>query len=363
MDLAFLRPLYDRPGPWTSVYLDASRDTHDAGKAVALRWDGLRTSLDHTSPRDLRAIGEAIEADRGEPGPHGLALFATGGEVVLAEDLDTPPAHDHAAHGALPHAMPLAVAKGEEVAWLRVVVDRTGASISEVAAGASPRRVTVEGGETFPIRKTKPGGRSAPRYQRAAEETWDRNADDVAKAVADLTHRVGAEVVILAGDVHARRLCKENLPSAVLDRLVETDVGSRAPGADPHALDEVTERVLAEHLAARHSAITDRFKRGGGADGVTGLPAVVRALAEAKVDTLLLEDDPSSTDELWIGEAPTELAASEEELRAAGVADPLKVRADAAILRALAMTDARLLTVESGDVAMTDGIGALLRYH
>lgn len=363
MDLAFLRPLYERPGPWTSVYLDASRDTHDAAKAIGLRWDGLRHSLDGADPRDVAAIGEAVEADRGEPGPHGLAVFASAGEVVLARDFPRPPVQDHACHGILPHAMPLAVALGEEVPWLRVVVDRTGASISEVVAGSTPRTSTVQGGETYPLTKSKPGGWSAPRYQRAVEEAWDRNAGDVAKAVTDLATRTGAEVVILAGDVRARQLCRENLPTAVHDRIVETVAGSRAAGSDPQALDQAAQVALAEHIAGRQAEIIDRFREGGGHNGVTGLNEVVRALAEAKVDTLLLEDDPSSTAHLWIGGQPTQLAVSDRELRSAGVSDPERVRADSAILRALAMTDAALLTVEGGDVAMADGIGALLRYR
>ncbi|MEV0648152.1 Vms1/Ankzf1 family peptidyl-tRNA hydrolase [Phytomonospora sp. NPDC050363] len=361
MDLAFLRPMYERTGPWTSVYLDASRDTHDAAKVIDLRWSALRDHLAGACDRDVEAIAAAVLADR-DPGRHGLALFANGGEVVVREELPTPPTHDQASHSLLPYAMPLAVAHGEEVPWIRVVVDRTGASITEVTGGATARTSTVEGGETFGLTKSKPGGWSAPRYQRAAEEAWDRNAGDVAKAVTQLVKRTGAEIVILAGDVRARGACKENLPAAILDRVVETDAGSRA-STDTHALDQAAEVAIAEHIAARHVAITDRFRQDSGRNAVTGLDDVVRALAEAKVDTLLLENDPSSNDHVWIGEAPSQIAVSEEESRAQGVESPERVRADSAILRTLAMTDASLLTVESGDVAMSDGIGALLRYR
>ena len=47
MELSFLRPLYARPGPWASVYLDASRDTADASSA-------------HATRTDTSAVGEAI---------------------------------------------------------------------------------------------------------------------------------------------------------------------------------------------------------------------------------------------------------------------------------------------------------------
>ena len=45
MQLSFLRPLYDRPGPWCSVYVDASADTEDAHAALALRWRALARQL------------------------------------------------------------------------------------------------------------------------------------------------------------------------------------------------------------------------------------------------------------------------------------------------------------------------------
>lgn len=38
MNVMFLRPLYRRPGPWISAYLDTSLDTEDAREAIALRW-------------------------------------------------------------------------------------------------------------------------------------------------------------------------------------------------------------------------------------------------------------------------------------------------------------------------------------
>ena len=45
MNLSFLRELYQRPGPWASVYLDATHNTADGDQAVGLRWRGLREQL------------------------------------------------------------------------------------------------------------------------------------------------------------------------------------------------------------------------------------------------------------------------------------------------------------------------------
>jgi hypothetical protein len=46
MDLSFLRPLYERPGPdYVSVYADTSRDSENAARAVDLRWREISAGL------------------------------------------------------------------------------------------------------------------------------------------------------------------------------------------------------------------------------------------------------------------------------------------------------------------------------
>jgi hypothetical protein len=44
------------------------------------------------------------------------------------------------------------------------------------------------------------------------------------------------------------------------------------------------------------------------------------------------------------------------------VQNPARVRADAALLRAIAATGAELIFVEPGEVRLEHGIGAVLRY-
>ena len=75
--------------------------------------------------------------------------------------------------------MPLLAQRGEQVAWVRVLADRTGADAMAVSAGGVPRRAHVAGREEFPLRRVQPGGWSQSRYQRAAMEAWHHNAGDV----------------------------------------------------------------------------------------------------------------------------------------------------------------------------------------
>jgi hypothetical protein len=247
MDLTYLRPLFASPGPWASVYLDATRSEQNAEHQIDLRWQALREQLEAQGapPATVVALDAAVGSTPHRPGRYGLALFATGGDVVLAEPMSAPPAVEQAVYGPLPHAMPLVAQRGAEIAYVRVESDRTGAEVTGLTVGGVARSEKVRGTENYPITKVHGGGWSNPRYQQAAEETWKRNAGDVAAAVAELAAAVGAEVVVLAGDVRSTGLTAAQLPKRWRDRVVTTP---RAGEAD---LDEATAAAVAE-VAARH---------------------------------------------------------------------------------------------------------------
>ncbi|MEU5791382.1 Vms1/Ankzf1 family peptidyl-tRNA hydrolase [Micromonospora purpureochromogenes] len=361
MQLSFLRPLYDRPGPWCSVYLDASRDTHDAHPQVDLRWRALKGRLleQGADAVTVEAIGQVVRGHDPMPGDYGVAIFATGGRVVLTEYLSAPPFKDLAVWSALPHTMPLVAQRGEQIAWVRVLADRSGAEAIAISAGGVPRRAQIAGRESFQLRRVQPGGWSQSRYQRAAMEAWHHNAGDAVAATVQLAEQVGAEVVVVAGDVRATGMIAAQLPDRWQDVLVRTDAGARAGGADPQLMDDITVQTIAEVAEQHVSAALDRF--GMQEDVGAGLEAVVAALQRNQVDNMLIVDDPSATGQLWIGPEPTDIAVEPGQL--AAVRDPQQVRADAALVRALVGTDAEL-TVLGRDEApdLTDGIGAVLRY-
>lgn len=385
MDLSFLRSLYAHPGPWASAYLDATPDTEDAARAVALRWRALRESLagQGAGAGLLTAMDQALDGVPAEPDRRGIALFASEAapDDVTVEWLPTPPRADLARYGALPHTMPLVAQRGEEVGWLRVVADRTGGDVTAFdtggvrpGVGARPpaegsavppigtvrHSETVRGHESYPIRKAKPGGWSQARYQREAETTWQRNTGDVAAATTELADALGPDVLVLAGDVRARQLLLDQLPKRWRERAVVTDAGSRAAGADPEPLDDATTVAVADVADRRTRDAVDRF---GAQAGVgNGLAAVVTALQREQVEAVLIVDDPSSTDELWIGPDPAQLALDPAQLREMGVEEPVRVRADAALVRAVAGTGADLILVGQDDADLRHGVGAVLRY-
>ncbi|MGR6319227.1 Vms1/Ankzf1 family peptidyl-tRNA hydrolase [Micromonospora soli] len=363
MQLSFLRPLYDRPGPWCSVYLDASRDTHDSRPAVDLRWRALKGRLleQGADQVTVEAVEEVVRRHDPMPGDYGIAVFANRGRVVLTEYLSAPPLRDLGTWSALPHTMPLVAQRGEQIAWVRVLADRIGADAIAVSAGGVPRKAHIVGRESYQLRQVKPGGWSQSRYQRAAMEAWHHNAGDAAAATAELADKVGADVVVVAGDIRASGMIAAQLPERWQDVLVRTDAGSRSRGADPMAMDDVTVQTIAEIADQRITTALDRF--GVQEDVGAGLDAVVSALQRNQVDTMLIVDDPSADGELWVGPEPTEIATDPRQLEAMSVADPQKVRADAALLRALIGTDAELTVLAPEEAPeLTDGVGAVLRY-
>ena len=366
MKLDFLRPLFERPGAWVSVYLDATRAGENADHEVALRWRGLREQLTRqgADATTLAAVETAVQDHPTQPGRYGLAVFAVDGDVAMMQTLSAPPPADMAFLEPLPHVMPLLEQRGADVPYVRVLADRTGAGLDALSVGGVPRHREVAGSATFPLRKVNVGGWSHRHYLQAVEESWKRNAGDVAAAAAELAETVGAEVMVVGGDVRAVQTLVGRLPKRWQGRVVTTDAGSRHAGADESALDDVTIQAVAE-IADRHAReILDRYQaqRGDGSAS-TGLVDVVTRLQRGQVDTVLLADDQSSTDTLWIApDDPTLVSVDDHALREAGVDDPQKVRADAALVRAIAGTGAELVLIEPGDAPVEHGIGAVLRY-
>lgn len=380
MDLSFLRPLYaEAPGNWCSVYLDVRRDRADARSAIDLRWRGLAEDLrdQGADQPTLAAIGAEIH---GERDVSGLAVFGRGGKVVLAVALPGPPPRDTALVHTLPHTLPLARLLTERVPWVRALVDRSGADLLAVTAAGTTRTAQVSD-EEYPVRKTAPGGWSQARYQRSAEQNWDRTAAVISEQTRELANRVRARILVVAGDVRERTLVAERLAEE-LPKLpvVQTEAGSRALGAAYEPLAEATDEVVRAEAERLRGEVLDAYRRehgrrehgqgehGQGEHGragasATGVTAVVSALRQGQVDTLLVDPDALPADGgLWSGPEPVQLGLTSDELFTMGVADPWSASLDDLLVRAAAATEADLLAVSADEIPLTDGIGARLRY-
>ena len=370
MNLGFLRPLYDEIGDYVSVYLDTDRAHENALTAIELRWRAASERLAEAGAS--QASLDAAAAVAGAPGEaRGYAVFARAGAVAFTGALDAPPRREIARLAPLPHLMPLLAQRRPPIPHLRVSATRVGGEIVAVGGSGQGWRDWVAG-QDWPVHKTSVGGWSEPRFQRSVEETWNENAKTLAAEVDAAAARIGARHVIVSGDVRARSLLLEHLATPLRESATMLD---EEVSADSQAMTEAADRALSD-WAGRHcrERFDDWQARLAHGLAVQGLARTMAAFRDGQVSDLFLADDPSSTAAAWIGPAGNDLAASREELLELDVPEPAADRADAAIVRAIARTDAELHflpadLVEAGNpeacggiARPLDGVCATLRF-
>jgi hypothetical protein len=356
-----IRRMYDREGPWASVYLDVSRATGDAAHQVELRWRAAQDRLREAGGDE--ATLDAVERAALDPGHArngGLALFAAGGRLVLTAPTTAPPTEAEASWSALPHVTPLLAGGGERVRWLRAVVDRTGGDLESADAGT----LTVRQVADYPIRKVQPGGWAQSRFQRAAEMTWKRNQRQVAERLERLADEVDADVVIVTGDVRSRQMLLDQLSPGLRDRIVETDGATRADdGAEDEPLDELSAVAVREAAQRRRAAMLDTYQVGlPRGRCATGLAEVVPAAQESRISALLMNRDVSD-DPVWVDpHEPIHISFDRDELAKLGVDGAVRERAGDALVAAAMTSGANLMVIDRAEQSLTDGFGAILRY-
>lgn len=365
MDLTFLQPLYDRPAPMASLFIDTSRDAEDAEHAIRLRWDQARSALlDKGAPEEtVAAMDGVVGRTEGVPGPHGQVVYATGDEVVYDSTVAHPPRDFEVSVGALPDPLFHIAADHRRVPYVLAVVDSVGADITaEYADGRIVfRRVD---GKDKPVHKVREGGFHHHQMQRAVDEQIGRNVSLVAGAIAELAGAGDAEIIALAGEVQVRGAVAERLPKHLGERVEDLESGSRARGDENSPIEAELASKLKARAAEHVREAVDALGRGR-ADGtaVEGLNPVVRALQRGQVETLLWNDDlPHADQELHIGASGEQLSVSARELHRMGVTSPRSEPAKAAITRAAATTGAGLELVPADEVRLDGGIAAVLRY-
>lgn len=370
---ADIRQLYKHSGPFATVYFDGSRVTEQGQHEVDLRWRALRAELEQAGAGEpvLTAMDGAVNSDLSAGGQHGHLVVANAAGVLLDETTDLPPLREYASWSPLPHLMPFLARRSEAVPHVVVLADRTGANIY-VNAGYSETKLNRDESETLtgpdqePIHKTGRDTWSERHFQNRVDNSWAENAHDVADSVSHHVADVGARLVLVAGDVRARTLVMdavaERVPAGV--DIAETSAGGRAGGAALEPIEQAVHDAILRIRWRHRRAVLDKLRQGVGRGdyAVTGIEPVLEALRSGQVETLVLSDDPSSTERAWIGDEPLLLARDREQLHQFGVPDPLQDRLDAALVRAVAGSAADLLITPNAHSYLDGGIGATLRF-
>ncbi|GAA3728922.1 hypothetical protein HDA32_000098 [Spinactinospora alkalitolerans] len=363
MELGLLEPLYAVSGPIASVYLDTTWAVQGANREIDLRWRGLRDELAEAGADEatLKALDGVYGGVKGVPGPQGEALFAAEGRVLAAHTLSRPPRRDHASWMALPDPLDLVADRDNGLPYVVVATDRVGADVHAYPTYGGPVEERSFSGSTLHVQKVSAGGWSQKHYERNTEETWTKNAAQVAEDVEAAASDVSAEAVFVGGDERAIGKLKEHLSERVLGILVELPSGGRSDYTALASLRDSLEERLSETVAAVRAEKTSEFTQSLGRDlAVQGLAATAEALRSAQVDTLLLHPVRLDDQELW-GSADDPMEVSAERDRLTDPGNAVRASASALLLRAAYATDASFGTLP-GEGDAEDGTGALLRF-
>ncbi|RMI43236.1 baeRF2 domain-containing protein [Streptomyces triticirhizae] len=380
MNLGFLTPLLHEPGPWASVYYNTSQIAADAEEQLELqaRAAGDQLAARGADAATCQAVREACAGLGREEVGH--ALFATGGRVVLDVPLTEPPPSPPMTEWApLPRLGPMLDFGERRPPTLVAFVDREGADIQLRGTHGRPRPLDEVDGRDWPIHRTRRADWSERHFTLAVENTWEENARLIAENLAEDAADTGAELLVLAGDPFERAAVIERLPEPLRAATVESEFGGRAAGAREDRLDERIDEVRAGLRERRAAEMYDRFLAGRvetderGIEAVEGVPALLEAAREHRIDTLLVRlDGPDLARDVWVGAGPDQLAARRSESTYLGEPDPVAARADDALLRSATATDAEVVVVSgpmpevppfvARDGLPAGGLGAVLRW-
>ncbi|MFI8454759.1 hypothetical protein [Kitasatospora sp. NPDC085464] len=383
MDLAFLTPLLDRPGPWATVYLDTDRATEDAARRRALidRAAVSRLADAGADERTCAAVRDHLAAEPTAGSPPGRALFAADGEVALDVPLAASPPDVTATWAPLPHTGPLVGLLDDAVpACLVAAVDRTGAALERYRLGRGTPAGTVKAPQWQGRgHRAPPADRREWHYRHRVEDTWDRTAGIIADHLARTWPQSGAHLLVLTGDIRERRAVAAKLPGHVRSLTVELDGGGRADGSARESFDRRLAAAWNDHRARHLTEVLDTFRtalgRPGehGTDGAgtetapgpaaQGIPAVISAARQHQLAALLLQSSGHDPDRpVWTGPEPEHIGVHRADLRGMGVAHPAQAPAADALLRAGAACDAEALLVPDALAGPPGGLGAVLRW-
>jgi peptide subunit release factor 1 (eRF1) len=358
-----LRWLVKAEGPFASVYFDDSHDTADAIEQLDAKWRDIRKQLEAqgASAQIIARLEDAVRNHRPAVGRRGRAVIATSHEVLINEQLISPPPSTVIRLSDYPYIVPLLDLEMPRPTYVFAAVDRTGADIT-LHRGGTVSATSIDGGG-YPVHKPATAGWNGyGDLQHTTEEAIRMNCREVADRLTRLVDEEDPEAVFLCGEVRSRADVIAELPERVGQRISQIHAGTRKSGID----EEEVRRLTAAEFARRHlreiTDTADRFEaeigRGSGL-AAQGLPAVCTALRDGDVDTLIIGNLGDAT--VVTGTALTTVAPDADVLSGYGEPAEGVVRADEALPFAAIAFGATLVRADQR-AAPADGVGALLRY-
>ncbi|HVF73654.1 MAG TPA: Vms1/Ankzf1 family peptidyl-tRNA hydrolase [Acidimicrobiales bacterium] len=350
------------PGPYATVYLTTEAGIDNAAQRNERRWRQVRDELaGQGAPESLLEQIDGLVPDAHREG-QSLAVVGTEQGVLHVEHHPEVLKHDNGRWAALPSLVPLLEWRQMSPPHVAVLADRSGADIIGFRRELPDLYREAGTGNKDAVHKVQAGGWSQRRYHERAENTWEENAEAAAAEVTKLVERIGARLVVAAGDTRALTVLREALPREVLDMLVEVDGGRGADGSDEEFSVGVA-RAVATAVASDTVAIVEKFREelGQGDRACDGPARTIEALRQGQVEVLLINDDLESDRTAWFGDGPTMLGLSADDVRGLGAEHVQEARLHDVLVRAALGTSAGIRVVPHG-AGPADGIGAVLRW-
>jgi peptide subunit release factor 1 (eRF1) len=333
---------------------------NEAGKRV----EACRDHLDH---EELTALREDVERVRslfnpgsmGAGGARGIAVFACGPAGVL-EVIRTPyPVETRVVIGDAPYIEPL-VRAGDRERWCVVLVNRRD---GRILIGDQDGLEEVDNVRDETHGQHDQGGWSQRRYEDSIEEEKRDHLEHVGRELLKLLRRRPFDRLMLGGPAPIDAELEGRLHPYLKERLagrIQVDVES----ASPTDVLEAAAPVFEEHRRAREREAIERLRAGigRGPDGlaVAGLPNVLTALNEQRVEILLLE--PGTSGRGWVDPVTGYLAADPGPSPTGGELQERENVIEAAIERAIEQSAEVLVLNDQPDLGPHGGVAALLRF-
>ena len=295
------------------------------------------------------------------PQSAGVVVVADAAGVVFREHLPEAPSAELLRVGSLPSLSPVIEHRQTAIPFVVVVADRRGGDLywsTAEAAGST----SVDGDDTF-IRKVQAGGWSHKKFQQRAENTWEHTADQIATDIVGRVASVAPRVITMAGDVRVTEMLRKRMPEAIA-ALVRVVPGGRSADGSEAARDAEIRRWIRTAIAEDTVAVLRLFdqQRGQRDRAAVGADATLAAMREARVDILLVHDDPDD-DRLgyFVPGEPALVATHTGVLRDLGRDDAHEGRMIDIAIRTAILTGAGIRVVPH-TTRLTEGMGAILRW-
>src|SRR4051812_15719812 len=347
-------------GPFVSVYLTTDAEIENAQQRSRQRWKTVRADLlEQGAPEELVAEIDPLVDDGHLHGQCLTAFVAADGRRHVEHQSDAPK-KDMGRWGALPAIGPLLEWHQQAVPHVVVTIDRQGADLL-VFDRLGRESVREVDGDSSVIRKSSPGGWSQRRFQQRAENTWEENAQTVARELRPVVDDIHARLVVVAGDERAVQLLRAHLDPDI-DEIVQEIGGGRSPDGSSDEIADESTRLAATVAAADTRTVLERFReeRGQADHAADGPAPTIAALNEARVEILLIDGDVDRDESAWFGDDSIPIALSPETLHDLGVDNAQHAPLVDVLIRAALGTGARVWIIPS-HAAPRDGVGALLR--